>query len=217
LSKQIKMSLTLVGVFVLVVAGMLTLSAMRDEPEQTAVAAGESRLVRADSHVLGAEGDTGVTFVEFLDFECEGCRAAYPAVEQLRTEYEGRVTFVARYFPMPGHYNAERAARAVEAAAQQGKFEEMYHRMYETQTQWGEQQTPHDELFFSFAEDLGVDMTQFRADYEDPATAERVADDVADGKALGVEGTPTFFVDGERLEPQSKDDLTDALDAALAD
>lgn len=50
-----------------------------------------------------------MTFVEFLDFECESCRAAYPANEQLRKDYEGRVTFVVRYFPIPSHFNAERA------------------------------------------------------------------------------------------------------------
>ena len=128
----------------------------------------------------------------------------------------GRVTFVARYFPMPGHFNGERAARAVEAAAQQGKFEDMYHRMYETQTEWGEQQTPHDDTFRGFAGDLGLDMEQWEADYNDPATAERVAKDMADGQALGVQGTPTFFVNGERLNPRTYEDLTDALDAALA-
>ncbi|MEQ4497908.1 DsbA family protein [Nocardioides kribbensis] len=217
---QVKRSLTIVGAFVLVLVGVFALGAFTGEPqgsEGATVAAGETRLVREDSHVLGAEAETGVTFVEFLDFECEGCRAAYPAVEQLREEYAGRVTFVARYFPMPGHVNGERAARAVEAAARQGAFEDMYHRMYRTQGQWGDQQTPHDELFASFAEDLGLDLEQWRADYEDPATAERVAADMADGRALGVQGTPTFFVDGQPLQPRTYDDLTDALDAALTD
>ncbi|MDT0186836.1 thioredoxin domain-containing protein [Microbacterium sp. ARD31] len=217
MSTQAKRSVAIIGAFVLVLLGVLSLGAITDdEPKTTPAATGESQLVRADSHVLGEEGDSDVTFVEFLDFECEGCRAAYPAVEQLREEYAGRVTFVARYFPMPGHFNGERAARAVEAAAQQGKFEDMYHRMYETQTQWGEQQVPADDVFTGFAEDLGLDMDQWKADYNDPATAERVAKDVADGQALGVQGTPTFFVDGAQLQPRTYEDLTDALDAALA-
>ena len=143
------------------------------------------------------------------------CRAAYPAIEQLREDYAGRVTFVARYFPMPGHFNAERAARAVEAAAQQGKFEDMYHRMYETQEQWGEQQVPLDDLFRSFAKDLGLDMAAYDTAYADPATLTRIRKDQDDGLALGVQGTPTFFVDGERLEPLTYDDLTAALDDAL--
>ena len=211
-----KMSAALVGAAVLVIVALLSLGAVQDKPPAEPVTTGESRLVRADSHVLGAEGKSGVTFVEFLDFECEACLAAYPAIERLREDYAGRVTFMARYFPMPGHFNAERAARGVEAAARQGKFEDMYHRMYQTQTRWGEQQVPQDDLFLSFADDLGLDLVQFEADYNDPATAERVAKDVADGKALGVQGTPTFFVDGKRLEPRSYKDLTEALDAALA-
>lgn len=79
-----KLSLALAATFVTVVVALLTLTAMADEPEAQPVTAGESQLVRADSHVLGPEGTSGVTFVEFLDFECEGCLAAYPAVEQLR-------------------------------------------------------------------------------------------------------------------------------------
>jgi protein-disulfide isomerase len=225
MSTQAKRSAAIVGAFLLVLVGVLSLGAINDDPAEKAakvpVAEGESQLVRSDSHVLGeeadAEGGETVTFVEILDFECEGCRAAYPAVEQLREEYAGRVTFVARYFPMPGHFNGERAARAVEAAAQQGAFEDMYHRMYETQMQWGEQQTSHDDTFAGFAEDLGLDMDQWETDYNDPATAERVAKDLADGQALGVQGTPRFFVDGEQLQPRTFEDLTDALDAALND
>ena len=116
---------------------------------------GEAQVVRENSHRLSSPPDSDVTFVEFLDFECEGCGAAFPAVEQLRAQYGQQVTFVARYFPMPGHFNGERAARAVEAAAQQGQFEPMYKKMFETQSQWGEQQVPADEVFRGYATELG--------------------------------------------------------------
>ncbi len=119
------------------------------------------RLVRPDSHRLDVVADGKATFVEFLDFECESCRAAFPVVEQLRKKYAGKVTFVVRYFPLPGHFNAERAARAVEAAAQQGKFEQMYRKMYETQAAWGEQQLPADDRFRGFAKELGLDLAAF--------------------------------------------------------
>jgi protein-disulfide isomerase len=127
------------------------------------------------------------------------------------------VTFVARYFPLSGHFNAERAARTVEAAAQQGKFEDMYQRMYETQEAWGEKRIPLDKVFRTFAADIGLNMTQFDQDYADPATAARIKKDQVDGEALGVEGTPTFFLNGERIEPRNYTELTDALDAALAE
>lgn len=171
--------------------------------------------VRPDSHRL-SEAPGGPTFVEFLDFECEACGAVYPVIEQLRAEYGDRVTFVIRYFPIASHANAERAARAVEAAAQQGRLEGMYSRMYETQAEWGEQQVPMDDRFRGYAQDLGLDMAEFDRAYAAPETLERIRADQADGQALGVQGTPTFFLDGERLQPQSVGDLVSAFDAALA-
>ena len=101
-------------------------------------------------------------------------RSHLPVIEDLRRTYGDRVTFVVRYFPMPGHFNAERAARAVEAAAQQGRFEQMYQRMFPTQTHWGEQQVPADDLFRSFAVDLDLDMAAFDTVYNSPATLERI-------------------------------------------
>jgi protein-disulfide isomerase len=125
------------------------------------------------------------------------------------------VEFVVRYFPLPGHYNGDRAARAVEAAAQQGRLEAMYRTMYETQPEWGERQTPADNVFRDFASGLGLDMTAFDAAYSDPATLERVEFDFNEGVALGVQSTPTFFVDGERVQLRAPDDLQIAVDRAL--
>jgi protein-disulfide isomerase len=178
--------------------------------------AGPGQAVRDNSHRLNDPQDATVTFVEFLDFECEGCRAAYPIVEQLRAEYGDRVEFVLRYYPLPGHFNAERAARAVEAAAQQGQLEAMYRKMYETQSEWGEQRTPADDVFREFATELGLDMTAFDAAYADPATLERIRLDQRDGQELGVQGTPTFFVNGEQVRLRSPDDLRNAIEQALA-
>ncbi|WP_431818075.1 DsbA family protein [Gordonia jacobaea] len=173
-------------------------------------------VVRPDSHRLSSPEQSRAQFVEFLDFECEACGAVYPIIEDLRRAYGDRVTFVVRYFPMPGHFNAERAARAVEAAAQQGRFEQMYQRMFATQSQWGEQQVPADDLFRGFAVDLGLDMAAFDAAYNSPATLERIRADVADGLSLGVQGTPTFFLDGKRLQPSTIDELTAAVEEAAS-
>ncbi len=171
---------------------------------------------RTSSHVLDEVGPDAPTLVEFMDFECEACGAFYPVVEQIREQYDGRINYVVRYFPIASHYNSMNAALAVEAAAQQGQVEAMYHRMFETQTQWGEQHVSEADLFRSFAEDLGLDLAAYDDAVADPATEERVRLDMEDGQALGVQGTPTFFLDGERLELNSVSDLTDALDQALA-
>jgi protein-disulfide isomerase len=186
-----------------------------DRASEVSADAGPAQVVRENSHRLNTVPGAAVTFVEFLDFECEGCRAAYPVVEQLRADYGDRVEFVLRYFPLSGHFNAERAARAVEAAAKQGQLEPMYHHMYETQAQWGEQRTPADAVFRGFAAELGLDMGAFDVAYNDPATLERVRLDVNDGEAVGVTGTPTFFVNGAQIRLRGPDDLRNAIEDAL--
>lgn len=212
-----RIGVTAVAIVAVVVGAVILLISRSDTdgPDRASADASTLAVVRADSHRLNSPPDPAVTFVEFLDFECEGCRAAYPVVEQLRADYGDRVEFVLRYFPLPGHVNAERAARAVEAAAQQGRLEAMYRTMYETQAQWGERRTPADDVFRGFAVELGLDMAAFDAAYADPATAERIQVDVNDGMALGVQGTPTFFVDGEQVSPRSVDDLRTAIENGL--
>jgi len=215
MSLNTRISVGIAAAFAAVVAILLVANAAGSDDNPPAAAAVDERLVRPDSHKLNVAADNKVTFVEFLDFECESCRAAYPAVEQLRRDYAGRVTFVVRYFPIPSHFNAERAARAVEAAAKQGKFEQMYRKMYETQTEWGEQRVPADDRFRGYAKELGLDLTAYDQAYADPATLERIRRDVADGEALGVSGTPTFFLNGKKLQPESVQDLVASIDAAL--
>lgn len=215
MSTNLKISAALVAAFVVAVAVFLGMSDRGADPADAA-AGGSTAVVRENSHRLSTAADGRVTLVEFLDFECESCLAAYPFVEQLREQYDGRVTFVARYFPMPGHANGENAAVAVEAAAQQGRFEDMYHRMYETQAEWGERQESQAALFRSFASEMGLDMAAYDTAVADPATLERVLQDREDGLVLGVEGTPTFFLNGEKVEVDTTDEFVELIDAALA-
>ena len=212
MSKNVKLSLALVAV-ALVGLG-IALTASRDDGTAAETGgASVDRLVRPDSQRLSESTDGKATFVEFLDFECEACGAAYPAIEEMREEYGDRITFVVRHFPL--HRNSESAARAAEAAAEQGKFEEMYRRLFDTQRSWGEKSTSQEEVFFAFAEDLGLDMDRFRRVYEDPETIAKVRRDKADGEALGVDGTPTFFLNGEKLEVRSLGEIEQSIDDAL--
>ncbi|MGA4844068.1 DsbA family protein [Streptomyces sp. G45] len=161
--------------------------------------AADAEPVRESSHRLSDPKRGELTIVEFLDFECEACGAMYPVVERLREEYGDRVTFVARYFPLPGHRNGELAARTAEAAARQGKFKEMYAKLFTTQRDWGEARESKRDTFRGYAKDLGLDLRAFDAALDDRATARRVATDLSDGLGLDVRGTPTFFVDGEKV------------------
>lgn len=204
-----------VALFVAFVAGALALRPKKADPADSATGTATGKLIREDSHRLGTAGTGKVVLVEFLDFECESCRAAYPVVEELRTTYAGKVDFVVRYFPIPSHANAVNAAVAVEAAAQQGKFEDMYKRMYDTQAEWGEQQDSKAGVFRGFAQDLGLDMAAYDTAVAAKATLDRVERDRQDGLDLGVSGTPTFFLNGKKLEPSSVQDFRDQIDAAL--
>lgn len=202
----------IVVLLIIVLVFALTRPSAQAAPDPTA---GPPPVQRPNSHVLDEGGKGAVTLVEFLDFECESCRAAYPVVEELRTTYAGKVDFVVRYFPIPSHANAVNSALAVEAAAQQGKFEDMYKRMYDTQETWGEQQDSKASLFRGFAQELGLDMAAYDKAVAAKATQERVERDRQDGLDLGVEGTPTFFLNGKKLQPSSVQDFRDQIDAAL--
>lgn len=178
--------------------------------------AASAPVVAENSHVLSDAGADAPTIVEFLDFECEACRSIYPVMEEMREQYAGKMNFVIRYFPIPGHQNSMTSALAVEAAAQQGKFEEMYTKMFETQEEWGEKRESEAPRFRGYAEQLGLDMAAYDAAVKNSATQERIEFDFAAGQELGVSGTPTFFLEGELFQPEYVTDITEAFDAAIA-
>jgi protein-disulfide isomerase len=207
---------------VIVLAGgawyaVLTLNKPAPAPAPPAGAgvAGAEQLVRTDSHRLTAPAVEKAQLVEFLDFECEACRSIHPFVEELKQEFGDRITFVNRYFPLPSHPNSGTAALAVEAAAQQGKFEAMSAKMFETQDQWHGKPESQGPLFRAFAEELGLDLAAFDAAVAADATKERIRADIADGTALGVTSTPTFFLNGEKLTLTTKQDFRQRLTNAV--
>ena len=210
---------TLIAIAVAIVFAVVGIVfAMSQRAAEPTTPEGEKlQTVRTDSHVLDDGGADAVTVVEFLDFECEACGAFYPIVEDLREQYAGDITYVVRYFPLPGHINSTQAALAAEAAAQQDRFEDMYHRLFETQSQWGEQPQETPEVFRGFAADLGLDMAAYDAAVADPATLARVQADKSDGEKLGVRSTPSFFIDGEPVVLEAWDDLEAAIDKAVSE
>ncbi len=218
-STNTKVALVLSGAIVLVVIAFIIVAIVQAQPSspeaQGDPRTGLASAIQDDSHILDDAGEGAVTVVEFLDFECEACGAFYPVVEDLREEFSGQITFAIRYFPLPGHFNSTNAAIAVEAAAQQGQLEAMYERMFERQAEWGEAQESRAPLFRQFAEELGLDLTEYDAAVADPATAERVQSDFDDGVALGVSSTPTFFVNDRIVQLASFEDLRAAIQTEL--
>ncbi|MFJ6537668.1 DsbA family protein [Paenarthrobacter sp. NPDC091711] len=197
-----------------VAAGVIWFAVFMATKPAPVAPAGGAQLVREDSHRITNPATEKAQLVEFLDFECESCRAAYPLVEELKKEYGDRITFVQRYFPLPGHRNSGTAALAVEAAAQQGKYEAMVAKLFETQPQWGEKSDSQAAAFRSYAEDLGLDMAKYDASVLDEKTQARIRKDASDGNALGVTGTPTFFLDGQKLTLDTEEQFRQLLDEA---
>ena len=182
------------------------------KPQQAAPpSAGAEQLVRADSHRLTAPAEEKARLVEFLDFECPSCGAVHPFVEELKAEFGDRITFVNRYFPLSAHPNSGQAALAAEAAAQQGQYQQMAAKLFENQSQWAGSQQSQAPLFRTYAGQLGLDLAQFDAVVADQKTEDRILADIADGNALGVNGTPTFFLNGEKLTLSTKADFRQKL------
>ena len=150
--------------------------------------------VGPSDHVTGPD-DAPVTLVEYGDFECPYCGMAHPIVERAQRELGSHLRFVFRHFPLGEvHPHARLAAQAAEAAAAQGRFWEMHDMLFEHQ----DALEPDD--LAGYAKALGLDTKQFARDLEGGTYANRVRDDFRSGVRSGVNGTPTFFVNGERYD-----------------
>lgn len=172
------------------------------------------RLIHEDSYVKGPT-DAKVTLVEFGDYQCPACGATHPIVGQLLTEYKDQVKFVFREFPLAMHQHARIAAQAAQAAGAQGKYYDMYDALFQNQTEWENSKNPM-EHFEGYANLIGLDVEKFKSDVESKKFEERVQQDVTDGNALGVQATPTFFLNGEEIRGGLPYDQFKAkIDAAL--
>jgi protein-disulfide isomerase len=181
------------------------------QAEQTA-AQGSDRLVRPHSPTLGP-ANAPVTLVEFLDPECEACGAMHPIVKQLMREFDGRVRLVVRY--MPFHPNSAYAASLLEGAREQDKYWELMDVFFARQPEWAGHDAPRPDLLAVYARNLGLDMTRLGATGTSAETERRITQDTEDGAALGVQRTPTFFVNGKPLPQIGYEPVKAAIEAAL--
>ncbi|MEM9192971.1 MAG: thioredoxin domain-containing protein [Myxococcota bacterium] len=145
-----------------------------------------------DAPVRGA-AMAPITIVEFSDFECPYCGRAHPVLTRALREFQGQVRLVFMQYPLDGHDHAGPAARASIAAGNQGKFWQMHDLLFENQ------RALEPEDLVGYAEDLGLDLTQFRNDMLAEETQARVVANKELGRELGVSGTPTIFINGRRF------------------
>lgn len=156
------------------------------------------------------------TLVEYADFQCPACKAYYPVVKQLQQDYGDKLHFVYRFFPLENiHRNAAASAQAAYAASKQGKFWEMHDKLFETQDTWAGLPDPAD-TFVGYAKSLGLNVDQFKADYSSDAAAKFVNDSYQTALNMGLQGTPSFFLNGKFIEnPQGYQPFKDVIDQAL--
>jgi protein-disulfide isomerase len=205
-------TLLILGAAVAVILAIITLLFLNSSGNNTSSSANKELLIRPDSPTRGPE-NASVTLVEFLDPECEACRASHPEVEQLLKQFEGRVRFVVRYYL--GHSNSTLAVAATEAAGEQGKYWEMQALLFNRQREWGEQRTPQTEKFISYAQSLGLDIERFKVGLQNPAYTAKAQRDMDDAKALAIRGTPTFYVNGKQVYGLNKDALRGLIEEGL--
>jgi len=162
-------------------------------------------------HIQGP-AHAAVTLVEYGDYECPYCGAAYPIVKELQARMGDRLRFVFRNFPIStSHPHAEQAAEAAEAGAAQGRFWAMHDLLYENQTQL------RDQDLHRYAEQLGIDVERFDKDLAEHVHAPRVREDFMSGVRSGVNGTPSFYVNGARHDDSYDfETLLAALERAAA-
>jgi len=150
--------------------------------------------VGPDDHVEGPD-DAAITIVEYGDFQCPYCGQAYPIVKRLQSDFGGSLRLVFRNMPLTNvHPQAELAAETAEAVGLQGKFWPMYDVLFENQRDLS------GPAILRYVEDVGADLSQVANTLHDGVVQKRVKDDVESGIRSGVNGTPTFFVNGERYD-----------------
>lgn len=196
-----------------IIAGLVWLSVSGTQEKETTT--DTILTVVNDDYVKGPE-NAPVTLVEYLDFECESCGAYFPLIKRLEGEFSNDVKVVTRYFPLQGHKNGLPAALAVEAAARQDKYYEMHDLLFTEQKNWGEKPVADPVIFEKYAQQLGLDLVQFKKDVMSQSVKDRVRRDMDSGTKLGNTGTPTFYLNGEKIQnPRTYEDFKTLIQAAI--
>jgi protein-disulfide isomerase len=156
-----------------------------------------------------------VSLAEFGDYQCPACSAYSTLVTQILTEFAGKINYGFKNFPLSQHANAPISSYAAEAAGLQGKFWEMHEILYKNQDSWAAS-TDARSIFIGYAKDLGLNSDQFGKDMDSAKIKEFVQTDLVDGRTVGINSTPTFFINGVKIDsPQSLDAFKQVIQSAI--
>lgn len=207
-----KRFLLIMAALVVLFIGVVVFSRSNDSDNQNGTDTSEG-----SNYVEGA-GTDGVTLVEFGDFQCPACRSYYPITNELKEKYGNRIAFQFRHFPLVQiHQNAMVAHRAAEAAGRQGKFWEMHDILYERQQAWSNATNPT-AVMEDYAAELGINIDQFKSDFSSESVNDTISADIKAGQALGANSTPTFVINGRKIEqlPKDVDGFMQLIDEEIA-
>ena len=203
---------SVVAVVVAFIAGAVVFKGRETQQVSQAAQSNSDALVRASSPVFGNPA-AKVTIVEFFDPACETCRAFYPLVKTMVNSSFGQVRLVVRHAPL--HQGSDSAVKILEAARLQGQYWPAVERALAGQPQWAAHGNARPELIWDLIADLAMDMAKARSDADSPAVAQLLAQDIADMKALKVDRTPGFFVNGTPLRDFGEAQLRALVDQEI--
>ena len=210
-SKRIIFWVCFVVVLVLIIWGLI---AAANKPAATSKL-GAPAPVTATDNVTGS-ANPKVTLIEYGDFECPACSQYAVIVERLVAESSTTLQVVFRHFPLPQHVNALVAAQASQAAAAQGKFWDMYRLIYANQDSWASlSDADARKTFAGYALQIGLDMKKYNIDIDSAAGKALIQSELSEGQTLGIDSTPTFFVNGKVIDnPQGYEAFKAVIEAA---
>jgi|SRR3990170_8772807 len=206
----------IIGLSLLLLIGGVVLVSSRDQAANITPETLEKELAISESDwVRGAENPK-VTLVEYSDFQCPACGSYFPLINQAEDEFKENLRFVYRHYPIREiHQNAQLSAQAAEAAGKQGKFWEMHDKLFDFQSAWSESGNAK-EMFIGYAQDMDLNVDQFKTDLDSSEAADNVQSDYQSGLRLGISSTPTFFLNGTRIKnPGSYEELKSLIQSAI--
>ena len=210
-------------IVVAIVGGMIYISTQNrlnvsdiNNDQLNTIIGAESRNGDIADHEIGSKSPK-VTIIEYADYQCPGCSAAAPKAKALAEKYKDHVRLIFRNFPIASsHPNARAAAAVAEAAGLQGKFWEMNKLLYTNQDAWKNANiTDRDNIFKSYAEQLKLNIDQYKTDIASNKVKNKIDFDIALGRKHGVAATPTFYINGKNTEMDSSGSIESSVKEAL--
>lgn len=198
-----------------VVAGIFVIAKFANKPASDNTTFATASI--ANNDWIKGNRNASTTIIEYSDFQCPACGAYYPITKKLVEEFGDTVVFAYRHFPLSSiHKNAELAARAVEAAGKQGKFWDMHDMIFEHQKEWSDQKDAK-EFFMKYSAVLGLQEDQFKRDIDSKEVRDKINADYQGGLQLKVNATPTFFLNGKKLQnPRDYKEFKSLIQTAIS-